>query len=59
MVVFPVCYGSINYENEGTRLVYQMLWEYITFVANFLIEEVTDIISPTNVPYGFIEGLLV
>ena len=51
--------GSINCENEGTHLVYQMLWEYITFGVNFLIEEVIDIMSPTNIPCGLIEGLLI
>ena len=59
MVVLPVCYGSINYENEGTRPVYQMLWEYITFGPNFLIEEVIGIMSPTNIPCGHVEGLLI
>ena len=51
MVVPLVCYGSINGENKGTHPVYQMLWEYITFGANFLIEEVIDIMSPTKIHY--------
>ena len=59
MVVPLICYGSINCENNGTHPVYQMLWENITFGANFIIEEVIDIMSPTNIPCGLVKGLLI
>ena len=59
MVVPLVCYGSINCEKEDTRPVYQMLWEYIKFRANFLIEEVIDIMFSTNIPCGLVESLLI
>ena len=56
MIVPLVCYDSINCEKEGTCLVYQMLSDYITFGTNFLIG-VIDIMSPTNIPCGLVEGL--